>query len=95
MENFRDDFLIKRHNVWSIYSGTETASFIGPKIWETLPHGCNDVASLKSFKESFKSWIPENYSNRLCKNYIKCVGFPWQWVSEALFHLGKPSLTCD
>ena len=30
--NFRHDFLIKRCNIRSVYYGTETASFIGPKI---------------------------------------------------------------
>ena len=34
--NFRNDFLIKRHNGRSVYYGTETASLIGPKIWDIL-----------------------------------------------------------
>ena len=31
--NFRYDFLIKQCNIRLVYYGTETASFIGPKIW--------------------------------------------------------------
>ena len=37
--NFRHDFLIKRCNIRSVHYGTKTASFTGPKIWNTLqPH---------------------------------------------------------
>ena len=39
--NFILDFLIERYNI-------ESASFIGPKIWVTLPNTCKDATSLKS-----------------------------------------------
>ena len=52
--NFQHDFFIKRHNVQSVYYGTETVSFVGPKIWNTLPKGCYEVTSLKRFKENLK-----------------------------------------
>ena len=73
--NFRHNFLIKRCNIRSVYYGTETASFIGPKIWDTLPNNCEDAISLKSFKVNLKRWIPENCLCRLCKTYIQRVGF--------------------
>ena len=73
--NFHHDFLIKRCNIRSVYYGTETAYFIGPKIWNTLPNNCKDATSLKSFKVSLKRWIPENCPWRLCKTYIQHVGF--------------------
>ena len=53
--NCRYDFLIKRCNIQSVYYGTETASFVGPKIWDTLPNSCKDAISLKSFKVNLKS----------------------------------------
>ena len=55
--------------------GTETVSFIGSKIWDTLSNGSKDVTSLKSFKENLKSWIPKNCPCRLCKTYIQLEGF--------------------
>ena len=73
--NFRHDFLIKQCNIRSVYYGTETASFIGPKIWNILPNTCKDATSLKSFKVNLKRWIPENCPCRLCKTYIQRVGF--------------------
>ena len=53
--NSRYDFLIKRCNIQSVYYGTETASFVGAKIWDTLPNSCKDATSLKSFKVNLKS----------------------------------------
>ena len=70
--NFR---LIKQCNIRWVYYGTEAASFIGPKIWETLPNSCKDANSLKSFKMNLKRWIPDNYPCRLRKKYIQRVGF--------------------
>ena len=52
--NFQHDFFIKGHNVQSVYYGTETVSFVGPKIWNTLPKGCYEATSLKRFKENLK-----------------------------------------
>ena len=61
--NFRHDFLIERCNIRLVYYGTETASFIGPKISNTLPNSCKDATSLKSFKVNLKRWItgPADY----------------------------------
>ena len=56
--NLRHDFLIKRCNIRSVYYYTETASFTGPKIWDTSPNSCKDATSLKNFKVNLKRWIP-------------------------------------
>ena len=72
--NFRHDLLIKRCNIRSVYYGTETASFMGPKIWETLPNSCKDATPLKRFKVNLKRWIPENCPCGLCKTYIQGAG---------------------
>ena len=56
--------------------GTESLSYLGPKLWETVPSLIRDLDSLESFKKNIKKWIPENCPCRLCKNYIQNVGFP-------------------
>ena len=73
--NFRHDFLTKQCNIQSVYYSTETASFISPKIWDTLPNSCKDAASLKSFKVNLKRRIPENCPCRLCKTYNQRIEF--------------------
>ena len=65
--NFRYNFLIKRSNIQSVYYGTEAASFIGPKIWNTLRNSCKGATLLKSFKVNLKGWIPKNCPCELCK----------------------------
>ena len=66
--NFRHDFLIKRCKIQSVYYSTGTASFISPKIWDSLPYSCKETTSSKSFKVNLKRWIPENCPCRLCKH---------------------------
>ena len=69
------DFLIKQFNIRSVYYCTETTSFSGPKIWDTLINSCRDATSLKSFKVNLKRWIPEKFLCRSCETYIQRVGF--------------------
>ena len=69
------DLLIKLHNIWSVYYTTKSASFIGPKIGNTLPNNCKYANISTSFKENPKRWIPENCPCELCETYIQRVGF--------------------
>ena len=73
--NLRNDFKIRTGNVNTVTYGTETVSFIGPRIWNTLPNECKNASSLKEFKEKIKSWVPRNCPCRICKTYIPQVGF--------------------
>ena len=52
--NFHHDFSIKLSNMRSVCHGTGIASFISPKIWDTLPNSCKDTTSLKGFKVHLK-----------------------------------------
>ena len=66
-DNFRQDFLIKRCNIRSVYYGTGTAFFIGPKIWDNLPNSCKDAISLKSLKWILKS----GFMKTVLADYVK------------------------
>ena len=37
--NFQHRLLVKSKNVKSVYYGTHTRSFLGPRIWHTEPSG--------------------------------------------------------
>ena len=50
--------------VKSVYNGTETLSFRGPKTWDSLP---NNIKKSKSLQE-FTCKVPEFTA----KNYHKC-----------------------
>ena len=62
-------------NVRTVTHVTETISFLGPKIWSLIPNEINNTNTLSKFKSKIKNWIPINCPCRLCKIYIKDVGF--------------------
>ena len=61
--------------VRTVYNGTESVSYLGPKIWDIVPEEYKTLNSLNSFKESIKNWIPLNCPCRLCKTYVHGVDF--------------------
>ena len=61
--------------IHSVYNGRESVSYMGPKIWELIPHAFKQINSLSGFKKAIKEWKPGNCSCRLCKTYISQVGF--------------------
>ena len=40
----------------TVYHGSESISFLGPKIWNMLPDKLKNASSLEVFKASIKSW---------------------------------------
>ena len=69
----RNPFHIRRVN--SVYNGTESLSFLGPKIWNLVPEEIKTSETVDIFKNKIKKWIPENCPCRLCRVYIQNVGF--------------------
>ena len=59
----------------SVFHGTESISYLGPKIWDIVPEEFKNKKSLNSFKESIKMWVPTNCPCRLCKVYLDGVRF--------------------
>ena len=73
--NLRGNNLLIRRRVMSVRYGTETVSFVGPKIWDILPNEIKNSETLHKFKAKIKSWIPADCPCRLCKRYVAQVGF--------------------
>ena len=61
-------------NVSKVGCGTETISHLGPKIWSMVPDDFK-LFSLSKFKSKIQSWKPDACPCRLCKIYIKNIGF--------------------
>ena len=55
--------------------GTETTSSIGPKLWNKVPTEIKNSKSLEEFKVRIKSWVPKNYPCKICKLFIKHIGY--------------------
>ena len=73
--NLRQISEFSRLLVKSVHHGSESVSFLGPKIWDMLLDDYRDIDSLSSFKNKIKKWKPENCLCRLSKVYINNICF--------------------
>jgi len=73
--NLRANSSFSIRQVHSVYHGTESLSFLGPKIWELVPEDIKQSESFEIFKNKIKGWVPLNCPCRLCRVYIQNVGF--------------------
>ena len=55
--------------------GTETITYLGPKIWSIIPEEIGESALLETFRQQIKLWKPNSCPCRICKKYIANVGF--------------------
>ena len=73
--NLRSGNTFQNRNVKTVYNGTNTVSFQGPKIWDSLPEQFKKAISLKEFKIKIKKWKPKGCTCRICTPYIQNIGF--------------------
>ena len=62
-------------SVNTVFSGTESIRFLGPKIWELIPNDIKCLENLKDFKTAIKKWKPTSCPCRIWKTYLHGVGF--------------------
>ena len=61
-------------NPKTVKYGTETISYLAPKIWSLVTNAIKSSKSLDVFKSKIRQWEPD-CSFHLCKNYLQHVGF--------------------
>ena len=71
----RGNIVLTRRRVNSVRYGTETVSFLTPKIGDILPKDIRDSESVDIFKRKIKKWIPWECPCKLCKTHVPQVGF--------------------
>ena len=74
-DTLRNELKLKSRKIHSVRRGIETASFVGARIWNSLPSDLNQCKSLELFKLKVKNWVPENCPCKLCKTYLKQIGY--------------------
>ena len=62
-------------NIHCFYNGSESASYLGSKIWEQIPTKIKTINSLAGFKKEIRKWKPVNCPCRICKVFIPNLGF--------------------
>ena len=65
--NLRHTSYFSTDPIHSVYNGTESASYLGPKIWEQIPAEIKNKKSLDGFKEEIKKWKPTECPCRIYK----------------------------
>ena len=73
--NLRQGKTLISNNKKTVLYGTETISYLAPKIWMLIPDSIKKSDSLNVFKRNIKTWIPTDCPCKLCKQYIQHVGF--------------------
>ena len=73
--NLRNNLHFITPQIRTVYHGSESISFLGPKIWNILPDRMKNATSLEAFKIQIKKWKPQNCPCRFCRVYVQNVGF--------------------
>ena len=74
--NTRSGETFSRPKINSVKRGDRSLRSFGPIVWNTmLPEDLKSCKSLDSFKDSVKSWRPDNCPCELCKDYVHGVGY--------------------
>ena len=60
--------------VHSLFSGTESLKFLGPKIWALVPNETKQSESLEKSRNAIKQCNTTSCFCRLCKIYIHRIG---------------------
>ena len=61
--------------VKTVNRGIETIRYMGPKTWKLVPEEIKKAKTVSEFKEKIKDWKPVGCTCRLCKSYVKGVGY--------------------
>ena len=73
--NLRHTSHFSKDAVHSAYNGTESASYLGSKIWEQIPAEIKNKDSLNGFKKEIKKCKPTECPCRICKTFVPNLGF--------------------
>ena len=71
--NKKGDFVIPRIN--TVNRGEQTVRYRGPKTWQIIPEDIKNAKSLAIFKDKIKKWRPTGCTCRLCKTYVRGLGY--------------------
>ena len=73
-QNLRSHNELYSRNPKTAKYGTETISYLAPKIWSLVPNAIKSSKLLDVFKSKIRQWEPD-CPCRLCKTYLQYVGF--------------------
>ena len=72
---YAGESIFETSNIKTVSWGTETLGNIGPRIWSIIPQRIKNLQKLSEFTRNIRKWKPEKCPCRLCKTYVKHIGF--------------------
>ena len=66
--------LVNRY-MYTEHFWTDTITNSGPKLWNLVPDEIKSATPLSVFKSRIKAWANDNCPCRLCKTFVKDLGF--------------------
>ena len=73
--NLSSGVTVTRRNIRTNKFGFETITTIGAVLWQNLPNDIKNSDSLNIFKHRIKQWTPDNCPCKICRNFIKNLGY--------------------
>ena len=73
--NLRYEKYWELDNARTVFYGTETLHYRGPKTWDLIPSSIKNSVTLNEFKNKIKLWKPCECTCRLCKTFVPELGF--------------------
>ena len=73
--NLRSGVTITRRNIRTNKFGFDTITTIGAVLRRNLPNDIKNSDSLNIFKHRIKQWTPDNCPCKICRNFIKNLGY--------------------
>ena len=78
--NLRGNNFLNKRRANSARYGTESVSFLAPKIWDILPKEIKNSEALNGFKLKIKNRVPQGCPLRFCKTNVSQVATPKTWT---------------
>ena len=72
---FKSGVTVTRRNTRTNKFGFETIITIGAVLWQNLPNHLKNSDSLNTFKHRIRQWPPDNCPSKICRNFIKNLGY--------------------
>ena len=73
--NLRSGIHLASRNMGTAHFGTDVISSLGSKLWNLIPDKIQHASTLSAFKAKIKSGTIKNCPCRLCKIFVKVLGF--------------------
>ena len=73
--NLRNTSALVSTNTKTTNYGSNSISYLAPKIWDQVPTEIKNSKSLYNFKQKIKIWIPLKCPCTLCKLYVPNLGY--------------------